>query len=171
MKYVRATDDVKDMADRLRAKFSYDPTDGWLRRRTSYGKRCPAGAKVGYQSKIKHAEYWLVHFEGQNYLAHRLIWLYVHSEFPKDQLDHINRIKTDNRLSNLRACSGYENTLNQAARGEYKNVSRVRASGRWRVQMRSFGIYHDMGTFESKELAADFAWLARRHLHGEFVHD
>ena len=34
------------------------------------------------------------------YLAHRLAWFYVYGEWP-EQLDHINRIKTDNRLDNI----------------------------------------------------------------------
>lgn len=37
----------------------------------------------------------------------------------KTQVDHINHIKTDNRIENLRWCSSAENTLNKSS---YKNV-------------------------------------------------
>ena len=38
----------------------------------------------------------------KRYEAHRLAWLYIYGEFPEFQLDHVNRRKTDNRISNLR---------------------------------------------------------------------
>ena len=36
-----------------------------------------------------------------NYHAHRLIWLYTYGSFPKNQIDHINGVRDDNRLDNL----------------------------------------------------------------------
>ena len=36
---------------------------------------------------------------------HRIIWLYVYGYLPENDIDHINRIKDDNRLCNLREVS------------------------------------------------------------------
>lgn len=50
---------------------------------------------------------------GKRHLAHRLAWLYVYGEFPKNQIDHINRVKTDNRIENLRDVTSAENLKNR----------------------------------------------------------
>lgn len=39
------------------------------------------------------------------YRAHRLVWLYVHGYFPENHTDHINRVRHDNRIENLREVS------------------------------------------------------------------
>lgn len=46
------------------------------------------------------------------YLAHRVIWAIVHGEWPKEQIDHINGVREDNRLDNLRAVTPQENNRN-----------------------------------------------------------
>lgn len=46
------------------------------------------------------------------YKLHQLIWLYVYGEFPKEDIDHINQDKTDNRLQNLRDVSRSVNCRN-----------------------------------------------------------
>ena len=47
--------------------------------------------------------------------AHRLAWLYMYGEFPKLEIDHINRIKTDNRIVNFRLATRSQNAHNMAA--------------------------------------------------------
>lgn len=47
------------------------------------------------------------------YKAHRLAWLFVHGEWPEGDIDHINQVKSDNRISNLRPASRSENMQNR----------------------------------------------------------
>ena len=58
--------------------------------------------------------YWRIKINKKTYKAHRLAWLYVHGEFPKEFIDHINGIKVDNRICNLRMASNAENQMNRA---------------------------------------------------------
>lgn len=53
----------------------------------------------------------------RSYLAHRLAWFYVYGEWP-EQIDHIDRNRHNNRLSNLRPCTHQENTWNVGLRGQ-----------------------------------------------------
>lgn len=47
--------------------------------------------------------------------AHRVVWACFHGKWPKFQIDHINRIKTDNRIENLRDVRPSENCRNRSA--------------------------------------------------------
>lgn len=46
--------------------------------------------------------YRLIHIKGKFYYSHRLIWMFHYGYLPENQIDHINRIKSDNRIENLR---------------------------------------------------------------------
>ena len=61
--------------------------------------------------------YIMIFFKGKQRLAHRLAWLYEYGKFPSGDMDHINHIKSDNRLSNLRIVTHQENHKNQKLRG------------------------------------------------------
>ena len=48
-----------------------------------------------------------------DYTAHRVIWAMVHGEWPIKQIDHINGIRDDNRITELRDVTHEENSKNQ----------------------------------------------------------
>jgi len=50
--------------------------------------------------------------DGKAYGQHRVAWLLVHGYWPYE-IDHVNGIKMDNRLCNLRAVSSSENSRNK----------------------------------------------------------
>jgi len=56
--------------------------------------------------------YRVIRVDGYRYLAHRLAWFYVYGAWPVSEIDHINLLKDDNRISNLRDVSRKENVWN-----------------------------------------------------------
>ena len=70
--------------------------------------------KIAKGGKIKDSSgYILISVDGEKYYAHRLAWLYMYGEFPKNSIDHINKIKDDNHLYNLRDVTSIENQRNR----------------------------------------------------------
>ncbi len=53
--------------------------------------------------------------------GHRFVWYVKYGEIPIEQIDHINRIRDDNRIENLRSVSNKENSFNKNAKGYYWN--------------------------------------------------
>ena len=51
---------------------------------------------------------------GSRYMAHRLAWLYMYGTWPNSQIDHINHVRTDNRINNLREVGVEENSRNKS---------------------------------------------------------
>ena len=75
-------------------------------------RKKPCGATIERKLSKDRDGYVLNFIKGKVYREHRLIWLYVYGEMPNGILDHINRIKTDNRIENLRIVSFSENRQN-----------------------------------------------------------
>lgn len=88
---------------------SYDADTGHLTWLANVGGRLRKGTRAGRVAATGYREIGLF---GHFYLEHRIIWLIFHGSFPADQIDHINRIKSDNRIENLRACNTSENHQN-----------------------------------------------------------
>jgi hypothetical protein len=88
----------------------YDATTGTFVRRVKRRKFL-AGSESGCLDKS--SGYVVMHLDGKKYQAHRLVFLYVEGNFPKDHVDHINGIRHDNRYENLRRATISENSRNR----------------------------------------------------------
>jgi hypothetical protein len=95
--------------DRLREVLDYDPETGIFTWRVSRGK-AKAGNQAGRVNQT--TGYIEIGLDGVLVGAHILAWLYVHGEWPPSLIDHRNRIRTDNRLSNLRFATYSLNRFN-----------------------------------------------------------
>jgi HNH endonuclease/AP2 domain len=93
--------------ERLKDLLHYDTETGVFTWIVTAGRhdRWKAGRVAGSLSK----GYLCIRVDGKLHFAHRLAWLYVYGEFPPKHTDHINGDKSDNRISNLRACSSSVN--------------------------------------------------------------
>ncbi len=64
--------------------------------------------------------YVSIDIKNHRYYAHRLAWLYMTGNWPKEEIDHINNIKHDNRWCNLREATHTQNGQNKPHRKDNK---------------------------------------------------
>ena len=87
------------------------------------------------------------------HLAHRLAWLYVHGEWPAEEIDHLNRVRSDNRISNLRLATQAENKQNTSLRRDstsgHKGVSWHKRDKKWVAEIKLHGKKHYLGYFNN----------------------
>jgi hypothetical protein len=121
----------------------------------------------------KNKKYRYIEIDGKSYAAHRLAWFYVYKEFPKEQIDHINRIKDDNRIENLREATNAQNRANSKTNNkhEMKGVSYHPwiKNNPWEAKIRvnKKDIY--LGCFPTKEAAHNAYIIAAKRYHGDFA--
>lgn len=132
---------------RLKELLHYDPETGnltWLVARSGAGK-------VGSIAGSQHiAGYRAVYLEYKAYLAHRLAWFYVFQSWPTGQIDHINGVRSDNRLSNLRDVDAFVNQQNRrsATRGNlsgFLGVTWSPVDRKFRANISANGVAHSSG--------------------------
>lgn len=136
--------------DDLKNHFSYDPETGLIKRMLSV-RRGKAG-KVA--TTIAATGYVIVKHQGKNYLAHRLAWAIYFGTWPNRNIDHENRVRTDNRISNLRLANQSQNGANRAPSGS-SGIKGVKLVGRkWTSIIGSGKNQKYIGTFDTSDEAA-----------------
>lgn len=156
----------------IRELFDYDESTGhliWKQKRV--GVRVRDGKLIA--GCRRPDGYIVVRIDGKAILAHRVVWAWVHGEWPSGDIDHINMVKSDNRLQNLRAATRSENFGNLTARKHnrvgVKNVFKAKTEGKWIARIRKdFKSYH-LGTFDSIEQARAAHREAALRLYGAFA--
>jgi hypothetical protein len=151
---------------RLKQLFTYDEEYGYFYWRVDRGHTTKAGDIAGC---LHHNGYVVITIEKRQYQAHRLVWLYVHGKYPDAQIDHINNIRSDNRITNLRQATQAENCQNlKKSRGSsgFLGVSLDSTRGnRWGASIKTNGKKHHLGWFKTAEQAHEAYLLAKRTMH------
>lgn len=151
----------------VRELFDYDPETGYITRKVSYGN-----ARAGQVFRDAHS----ITVLGVFVRPGRLAWALHNGAWPPDNMivDHINTIKADNRIANLRLATDTQNQQNKSGYGSYpKGVTwRDRLIKPWQAKIRVNGIRLHLGSFETMEEAAEAYRKAAAEHHGEFArHD
>lgn len=155
--------------EELKMRFNYDPDTGHFTRLVQ-GNGKWAGQIAGCTMRNGYVK---IEINKHPYLAHRLAWFYVHKEWPKTNIDHVNRDPSDNRISNLRLATASQNGCNRkgkaGSRSGVKGVHWQPQARRWRSAIAINGQSKHLGYFDTiDEARAAYADAAFR-LHGVFA--
>lgn len=137
---------------RTRPAEEFATVRGWKRWNSRY-----AGTVAGGLDKGKG--YHRIYIDGKSWWAHRMIWIYANGDISDGiQIDHINGVRSDNRLANLRLVTNAENHRNQSMRGD--NTSGVlgvrwhKRDSKWRAEIKIDGRSRHLGNFDTLNAAA-----------------
>lgn len=152
---------------RLHELFRY--SNGELIRKNTTAANAIKGQTVGYTGN--HG-YKVVSIKKRRYLIHRLIYQMFNNKQPKE-IDHIDGIRTNNKIENLRECDRSQNLCNMRLRKDnasgYKGVYLHKQNKNWCAEISYKGTRIRLGSFSSPELASKAVILARNKLHKEFA--
>jgi HNH endonuclease len=154
--------------DTLRGLVDYNPVAGvftWKVRRNGRGGGVKPGDIAG---TLSDQGYLMVNSGGKHYRAHRLAWAFVSGEWPTHEIDHINGVRTDNRLVNLRLVGRNENAHNIGGpnvnnTSGFLGVIWDKRGNRWRAQITIKG--RRIVSYHTTAEAAHAAYLKAKHEH------
>lgn len=137
----------------VKSILDYDPETGLF----TWKARVAACIHIGDPAGHKRSDgYIVIKIKHKAMKAHRLAWLYIYGEYPKHDTDHINGIKDDNRIANLRDISHRQNGCNRQKNrnGGLPGVGLCRNSQtRWYARAQINGYNKHLGLFCTREEA------------------
>ena len=150
-------------AERLRELLHYDVDAGIFTRLIRSTNSVQIGDVAG---SINSNGYHKIRVDGVEEFSHHLAWLYVYNVWPKDQIDHIDGNRANNRLVNLREATQSQNLQNQR-KAQSDNKSGLlgaywnKKAKTWFSQIKVNGKSISLGCYDSKE-DAHRAYLASK---------
>ncbi|MFZ4072102.1 MAG: HNH endonuclease signature motif containing protein [Caulobacterales bacterium] len=157
-------------AAELREILTYDPETGVFTRRIQTCNNHKVGDVC---NTVANNGYVLIGVKSKRWYAHRLAWLYVHGTWPDGQIDHINGVRTDNRISNLRTATQSQQNGNQRIHDRNtsgrRGVSWCKKRQMWRAYIRPTTGQKHLGYFTNLDDAAAAFDAAAVDYFGEFA--
>lgn len=121
-------------------------------------KNCGTTGNSGYR---------VISIKSTPYYEHRLVWLYHYGVWPKDRIDHINGIRDDNRIENLREATASTNGVNcdrPLGTSRYRGVDHRKSRNRWRCRVVKDGLaVHSSHHKTEKEAALKYNEVAVKY--------
>ena len=123
-----------DIAE-VRKRLDYDQETGKFYWKVRSSRNVKAGSLAGC---ITPVGYRCIRLDGAGYMAHRLAWAYVHGVWPEYEIDHIDGVKDNNAIANLRDVPSKINMQNRkvATKGSNSGVLGVhwnKHAKKWRA--------------------------------------
>lgn len=144
----------------LRKRLRYEPETGKLYWRDDPTKRqnwrTMWAGREAFTAKNEHG-YHLGALDYKMLKAHRVIWALVYGRWPQGEIDHINRVRDDNRIENLREANPKEQRRNMSKHKHNTSgvmgVSFDKARGLWRANVWENNKQVYLGRFKTMEEA------------------
>ena len=167
---MKARDDAELRSDNVLDYVTYNQDTGIFSWKGRASLSVPIGGVVGSKTKSGYVE---ARIGGRRYLLHRLAWFVVHGEWPNGEIDHINGIRDDNRIDNLRVATFCNNQQNKGVRVDntsgVKGVCWDKWSKSWKARVSSNGVLVYEGRFKNIDDANAAVERARIEHHGKFA--
>lgn len=148
----------------LKEVLSYDAETGIFTWKSYRSRQARAGGNAGTVNAKNGYAY--IGVERKRYLAHRLAWFYTHGKWPIDDIDHIDGVRTNNRIGNLREATRAQNLANTPGRKVTpKGVHFMKNRGTWNAKLANKHI----GAYRTMEEAAEAYRTAATEAYGKFA--
>jgi hypothetical protein len=134
--------------EQLKELLHYEPETGVFTWRVSKGGK-KAGSIAGC---LVEDGYIRIKINKKLYPAHHLAWLCIYGELPENEIDHINHIRTDNSIGNLRSATRTENGRNVSlsVRNQSGVIGVCWFKGKWLAYIKVDGRQKTLGRFNDK---------------------
>ena len=151
----------------LKSLFHYSPDTGIFTRIKTTSANAKAGTVAGCKDTYGR---FVIRINNVLHYAHRLAWLYMTGDFPKELIDHIDCNNGNNKWSNLRCANKSTNAQNviKAPKNNttgFLGVSYHKLANKFRATICIDGKSSHLGLFESAEEAHQAYVEAKRKLH------
>ena len=155
----------------VKSLFDYDSNTGIFTRKVTVANNAKAGQIL---NTMGTDGYLRTSINRKPFKVHRLAWLYIYGELPTYTIDHINRIRDDNRIENLREVTSFQNAWNMKIKlgsSGVKGVTWDKAHKKWLAQLRAKNKKIYIGRFKSLEDAEQAYKNYLQLHHGEYTRD
>ena len=166
--------------EQLRELLRYEPETGKLFWKERPREACATNRSFGiWKSRFAGKEALACIDEGyktgfmfsSKQRAHRVAWAIYYGQWPKDQIDHINQDRSDNRISNLREAANCQNQWNISVRSSSRTGLKGVGfrNGKYLARICVEGNRIFLGYFPTKESAHAAYCNAAEKYHGKFA--
>lgn len=151
-------------ASEVRELLNYDAKTGVFTWKQNRGTRKVKGIRAG---SLYSTGYRTLKIDGFRYKEHRLAWLITYNAWPTLSIDHINGVRDDNRIVNLREATQCEQSQNRkvSPKNRHPGVYFCKRTGRFRARIRVNRMKIELGRFDTSAEAQEAYLKAKQQYH------